>query len=34
MVDDQYFRSCIRLDYENVDSFAPGMNYAKIEIMF
>ena len=34
MFDDQYFRNCIRLDYDGIDSLAPGMNFAKIEIMF
>ena len=33
MFDDQYFRSGIHLDYDGVDSFAPGMNFAKFENM-
>ena len=32
--DAQYFRNGIRLNYDGIDSFAPGMNFAKIEIMF
>ena len=32
--DAQYVRNGIRLDYDGIDSFAPGMNFAKIEIMF
>ena len=31
--DAQYVRNGIRLDYDGIDSFAPGMNFAKIEIM-
>ena len=33
-LDDQYFRRSIRLDYDGVDSFAPGMNFAKTENMY
>ena len=34
MFDAQYFRNGIRLNYDGIDSFAPDMNFAKIEIMF